>query len=449
MKKTTLLAIFAAGLVGATYYFEFYQAGKEEALKSKESKVVSFPADQIHQVEIENKFGKILLKRDTEGWRLEEPVKDWADNQFVEDFVNGLSEEKSTETLGGEGEEPKWSLYGLDHEVSKVVFTSQQGSSVLIQVSAKKNFEGNSFLRRGNENKVLVGTSQWNLRSQKSPLDFRDKRLFRGKIGSVEGMTLKSQKEEFELINKENKWISIKHPDLKLDQNKVREILTSLNEVHASDFLDKIPVHQAGKGTSNAHISLKLKDKIWSAELKQSAVDKSIVGVTSEPQFILKLEPGQVNKFFGMTLMELRDRKEPFDFPNLSVRRIEIQTKLKKMILNKEKETWSLEGNTKSPLDQNAIRNFIMRLSDSSVTEYLEKREQAGFQNPENKIILKGEGGKLLYDLSWGPSLKKKALTGEKVLVLAQANLFKDVFGLEPSVIESWGLMGLFPKDTP
>ncbi|MGZ3743080.1 MAG: hypothetical protein ACXWRA_04395, partial [Pseudobdellovibrionaceae bacterium] len=81
MKKTTLLAIFAAGLVGATYYFEFYQAGKEEALKSKESKVVSFPADQIHQVEIENKFGKILLKRDTEGWRLEEPVKDWADNQ--------------------------------------------------------------------------------------------------------------------------------------------------------------------------------------------------------------------------------------------------------------------------------------------------------------------------------------------------------------------------------
>jgi len=222
------------------------------------------------------------------------------------------------------------------------------------------------------------------------------------------------------LINKDNKWISIKNPELKLDQNKVREILTSLNEIHAKDFLDKVPEQATGKTSLKANISLKLKDKTWSTEVKQF-VDKSVVGVTSDPQFILKLDPGQMDKFFGMTLVGFRDRKEPFDFQNLSVRRIEMNTKLKKMILTKEtkKEIWQLEGEVKSPqeqkLDQNAIRNFIMRLSDSSVTEYLEKAEQGGFINPENKIVLKDEGGKVLYDLSWGPTVKKKSLVGREL----------------------------------
>ncbi|HEY8270152.1 MAG TPA: hypothetical protein VIG33_04640, partial [Pseudobdellovibrionaceae bacterium] len=219
MKKTTWFAVFVTVLVGATYYFEFYQAGKEEVLKVKESKIISFPGEQINQIEIENKLGKILLKRDTEGWRMLAPLKDWADNQFVEDFVNGLSSEKSLDTIGDESANAsggvKWSLYGLDQslnqEFTKVIFTHQQGTSILIQVSAKKNFEGNSFLRRGTENKVLIGTSQWILRSQKSPLDFRDKRLFRGKIGAVEEITLKSQKDEFQLVNKDNKWINLKN----------------------------------------------------------------------------------------------------------------------------------------------------------------------------------------------------------------------------------------------
>ncbi len=446
MKKTTWFAIFVAVLVGATYYFEFYLSGKEEIRKSNESKIVSFPVDQINQVEIENKFGKILLKRDDTGWSLEEPIKDWADNQFVEDFINGLAGEKSIDTIESKDKNLNWSIFGLDKDFTKVIFINQQGSAILIQVSAKKNFEGNSFLRRADENKVLVGTAQWALRSQKSPLDFRDKRLFRGKIASVEGINIKSQKDEFRLINKGNKWISENNPELKLDQNKVREILTSLNEIQANDFMDKALAQAPAKATTKAKIDLKLKDKTWSAEIKQLA-DKSIIAVTSDPQFILKLEPGQTDKFFEMTLMGLRDRKEPFDFLNLSVRRIEINTKLKKMILTKDKETWYLDGDAKASMDQNAIRNFIMRLSDSSVTEYLDKSEQMGFKDSENRIILKAEDGKILYDLSWGPSIKKKALIGEKTLILAKSNLFKDVFALEPSVIESWGLMGLLPVE--
>jgi uncharacterized protein DUF4340 len=452
MKKTSWFAIFVALLVGITYYFEFYQTHREDIKKTEASKIVAFPPDQINQIEVQNKSGKILLKRDTDGWRLEEPVKDWADNQFTEDFVSGLIGEKSIDTITTSEGEPNWPVFGLDKDFGKVIFTNQAGKSISVDVSAKKNFEGNSFLRRDSEKQVLVATSQWDLRTGKAPLDFRDKRFFRGKIGSVEGVKIKSQKDDFELVNKDGKWINEKNPKLKLDQNKVREILTSLNEIRATEFLDKGPA-----AASQAKITLKLKDKSWSGEIKQDA-SKVFYGITSDPVFNLKLEAGQVDKFVNMTLMGLRDRKEPFDFQNLIVRRIEVSTPLKKFTLIKDAETWMLEGDAKAAIDQNAVRGFITRLSDTGVTEYLEKKEQAGFKDPQNKMVLKDENQKVLFEVTWGPELTKKALVGTKKLILVHTSLFEDVIGLDPTVIEAWGLMGLLPmeqtkgkvkKDTP
>lgn len=442
MKKTSWFAVFVAFLAAATYYFEFYQANKEESKKADADRIVAFPAEQIHQIEVQNKSGKILLKRDTDGWRLEEPVKDWADNQFTEDFVNGLAGEKTIDTIVPSEGDINWSLYGLDKDYSKVVFTNQQGSSVLIDVPDKKNFEGNGFLRRGSESQVLVATSQWALRVNKTVMDFRDKRFFRGRISSVEGIHIKSQKDEFQIINKDAKWVSEKDPKLKLDQNKVREILTSLNEIRATEFLDKVPTNAKTLST----INLKLKDKSWKGEIKQGA-DKIFYGVTSEPAFNLKLEAGQTDKFTNMTLMSLRDRKEPFDFQNLLVRRIEITTNLKKMVLIKDGDSWKLEGDAKAKIEPNSVRSFITRLSDTGVTEYLDKKEQSGFKNPGNQIVLKDENQKVLYELTWGPEIQKKALVGEKKLILARSSLFEDVFGLDPTVIEAWGLMGLLPVE--
>lgn len=440
MKKTTWFAVFVILLVGATYYFEFYQANREENKKAEAARIVAFPVEQIHQIEVQNKSGKILLKRDADGWRMEEPVKDWADNQFAEDFINGLANEKSIDTIAGEGD-TNWSIYGLDKEFSKVIFTNQAGQSVMVDVSNKKNFEGNNFLRRGSESQVLVATSQWALRVNKTPMEFRDKRFFRGKIGSVDEIKIKSQKDDFVLTNKDNKWISEKNPKIKLDQNKVREILTSLNEIQATEFLEKAPV-----APTQAKIALKLKDKSWSGEIKQG-LDKAFYGVTTDPAFNMKLQAGQVDKFINITMMGLRDRKEPFDFQNLIVRRIELNTTLKKMTLVKEGEIWKLEGDGKANIDQNAVRGFITRLSDTGVTEYLEPKEQAAFKNPANKIVLKGEDQKVLFEVSWGPEIQKKALVGEKKLILARTDLFTDVIGLDPAVIEAWGLMGLLPVE--
>lgn len=439
MNKTKVFAVLVIILILSTYYFEFYSPQKEEDRLAQESKIIQDLPEQIHQVQVENSKGKVLLKRDAEGWTLLEPFQDWADNQFVEDFVSGLTSEKS---LGDAIEQSPidWGLYGLDKDYAKVTFTNQLGKSTVISVSTKKNFEGNSFVRRDSESRVLLTSSQWAMRSQSSAMDFRDKRLYRGKIGTVDEIRVKSSKEEFTLIKKDGKWLSPGAPDLKLDQNKIREILTSLNEIQAKEFLLAMPLSQ-----EKASLSLKSGDKNWSAVISESA-DKTLYAAIKDPKFLLKLERGKAEELFSMTLMTLRDRREPFDFKNLLVQQIEVETPLKKWSLKKEKEGWRLSGEKSALIEEKNVRNLIARLSESAVTEYLEKMDQSRFV-ASNKLVLRGEGGEELFRLAWGQTIKKKVLVGERDLVLTKTDLFADVFGLEPSVVESWGLAGLLPKD--
>jgi hypothetical protein len=489
MKKTAVFAAAVALLLAFTYYFEFYRVDEEAKQKDVAAKIVSFLPEQIHEITVENSSGKTLLKRDADGWRLEEPVKDWADNTFTEDFVNGLANEKSLD-VASEGDRIQWSAFGLDKSFSKISFVNQQGAAITISVSEKKNFEGNSLLRREQENRVLVASPEWAERAKKQAIDFRDKRLFRGKIGGIDALSIQSQKDKFELSHKKDLWVSESQPTWALDQNKVRELLTALNEISAAEYLQTVPTTAALK----TRVTLKIGEKNWTAELRQTPENNNFA-VTSDPQFSMKLAPGKVDKFLDLTLDSLRDRKEPFGFKNLAVRRIELQSELKKTILVKEKDDWKVDlgsGTTdaknvakgdlkavekdiqkaaeKNAVDNEAVKNFIAKLSQSEVSEYVSPAEAKAFQNPGNRIVLKDEKQQVLFDLSWGPTVQRKApaltkvdqkgagkvdqkvagkpdqkaAAAETVLVLAKSNLFKDVFALDHSVIDSWALQNLF-----
>ncbi|MBC7371939.1 MAG: hypothetical protein H7326_10260, partial [Bdellovibrionaceae bacterium] len=141
------------------------------------------------------------------------------------------------------------------------------------------------------------------------------------------------------------------------------------------------------------------------------------------------------------------------DFQNLMIEEIQIESAAKKWSLVKESgktpETWKVAGDEKLKVNEKAVRTFITRLSDTAVTEYLDPSEQAGFKNPDQKMTLLGKDKKVLFVLEWGNTFKKKLPVGEKSLVLARSNLFKEAFGLDPSVIESWGLASLVPKEVP
>ncbi|MGZ3770789.1 MAG: DUF4340 domain-containing protein [Bdellovibrio sp.] len=308
IKGRTIL-VLALLLFGGYAVYDFFQEKKIEERAVEDARLMTVNFDQVNKVEIHKKNSKIVLNRTVDGWELTEPIKDLADNNAVEDFIKNVFPERIIE-VAKEGDNIDWSLYGLDNPLGTITFKTTANTQNVFEISEKKNFEDNVFGRRDKANAVLVINSVWQNRVNKTVNDFRDRHFLRQKIASVDEVKVKNDKGTLELKRVEGKWISPKKSDLKLDQNKVREILTAIADAKAADILPadaKIP-----KGKHLLTMDLAMADKKFNAEVTQ-AEDLAIYSKISEPASVMKMESGALDKFIHLTVESLKEEpvKEP------------------------------------------------------------------------------------------------------------------------------------------
>ncbi|MEN0057552.1 MAG: DUF4340 domain-containing protein [Bdellovibrio sp.] len=302
LKGRTILVLTLL-LFGGYAYYDHVQDQKKEAQRIEDSRLLSLNYEQIDGFEIHKGEQKVVVKRDVNGWALAEPLQDGADNEAVEDFIKNIVPEKVLE-VAKEDSELDWSLYGLDKPLGTIRFKTSSGEESVFTVSEKRNFEDNAFVRRNQENKVLVVNSLWQSRVQKSANDFRDRRLLRQKIASVDELKLKNEKGLLHIRRVEGQWKSVSPSGAKLDQNKVRELLTALAEAKASEIYgqkERLPSRK-----SLFTMDLLRDGKSWSADVGQ-AQDRLIYTKISEYPFQMKMDAGALDKFIKISLNDLKE----------------------------------------------------------------------------------------------------------------------------------------------
>lgn len=302
IKGRTIL-VLALLLFGGYAVYDYRQDVKQQETAIEESRLMTLNFEQVDRFEIQKADSKISLIRTVDGWELDSPIKDSADNTVADDFVKNVYAERIIE-VAKQRTNIDWSVYGLDKPLAKIIFKSTNGQENVFEVSEKTNFESNGFIRRNNENKVLVVNSVWIDRAKKTVLDFRDRRFLRHKIASVDELKLKNAKGLMQIQRTDGKWISAAQKDFKLDQNKVREILNKIAEAKAADILAKDAKIPAGKPLFT--LDLTMAEKKWKAEVTQ-AKDLAIYAQVTEPQFKMKMEPGALDNFISLTLADLKE----------------------------------------------------------------------------------------------------------------------------------------------
>lgn len=304
LKGRTILVICLL-IFGGYALYDFNNEKKLEEKRSLESRLMTVNFEQVDWVQVEQNGSKIVLKRTVDGWNMEEPLKDQADNAAVDDFIKGAFPERIIE-VAAEGEDISWAVYGLDKPLGTVTFKTTSGAQNVFEISGKRNFEENVFARRDGENKVLVVNSAWQNRLAKSVMEFRERRFLRHKIASVDEVRLKNQQGSLEIRRVEGQWVAPAQKDLKLDQNKVREFLTAIADAKAAEIVDgKLPA------LKNLFVmDLTLADKKWKAEVGQ-AQDLGIFAKVSDPAQQMKMEAGALDRFIKVTLADLREVTEP------------------------------------------------------------------------------------------------------------------------------------------
>ncbi len=299
--KGRSILVIALLLFGGYAFYDYKQDQKKEAKFLEESRLMNVNYDQVDTVEIEKGGQKILLKRSIDGWDVQEPLKDLADNVTVDDLIKNSSTDKIIEIVK-DADGIDWSLYGLDKPLGKITFLTTSGQKDSFEIATKRNFEENVYLRRNNESRVLLANSVWQNRINKAVIDFRDRRVLRHKIASVDSLYLKNQVGSVALVLKEGKWIDPDKKNIILDQNKVRGILMGIAEAKAAEFIEGAAPTMKTLFTLN----LKLAEKDWKVEVGQ-AKDLKIYAKVSEPKVVLKLESGAMDKLIKLSIEDLKE----------------------------------------------------------------------------------------------------------------------------------------------
>lgn len=464
--KGTWILLGLVVVLGLYAYWDFDKEKKEKKREEEMAIFIPYPVDQVSEVYIEHKASKLKLVKDVDGWKLTEPIVDLADSPYTDDFVNSLTRERNI-GVASEGEALDWKIFGLSDPQSKITVTNNAKQSTVLEFSEKRNFEGNPLMRKAGENKVYVGSAAWTGWLEKIPLQFRDKRFLRERIANIEGIEISNRHGQVKLHQKETTWFYSADESVKLDQNRVREILSQVSNAQAEDFLAEKKITEADRkkyelNKPKVKVKFKIKDKYWTAALSQILKpdqnknlnpEKLVYAEVSEPVFILKISNTVFEKLDGVTISSLRNKKIPFEFNAELAKKIEGQSPLKKFALVKNGELWEMSPvQDNMEIQQDKVKALIDGIKAMSVSDYIPKSEQGRFK-AQSHIQIKDSDGKVVYELAWGSLFKKKDGNKENSFYLAKSNASAEVFVMEAGALDGLPVKELVkekaaPKDT-
>lgn len=303
--KHALMGLFV--VVGSLAVFDFYKDYRQVQTKKAQADLIDLSIEQVDKIEILNSHGQLLLVRGIDGWKLTAPIEDIADNDVVEDYLNSMKDDSAIDELELNGD-IDWEKYGLKSPESQLRLTTSGGKENTLQVSVIKNFEENLYARKNGDNKILVVNGVWHSRLQKLPIDFRERRVFRHKIASVDSFKIKFSREEYRLGRINGNWVWQNHLDTDLDQNSVREMLSDFSEAKGAEYLESLPA----KTNHLMTLTVTRETKVTEIQVKQ-AEDFTIYAVVNDPKMILKLEPGALDYFIEFNINNLLKKENAPD----------------------------------------------------------------------------------------------------------------------------------------
>ena len=448
-KTTASLAAIVSLLAASVYVFEFRKQNEDIAKNELNVKIVTFQKDQINFLEIQNAQNKIVLQKDQNGWTILEPVQDSADNDQVENLLEILSTEKvlTVAKTATTVEGLDLAEFGLKPAYANITFKNNLGSSLKISLGSQKNFEGNAFLHIDSQNKILVASPTWLTKVDQELMTYREKRLYRSALGAVKAVQINSLHDKFQLERVDNKWIAPQFLNIKLDQNKVINLLKQIAESTIQDYIfDGEPSAKmiADKKLVRAPVEVRFTaaNSSWSVAINQHQEDNAVYALTERPTNLLKIDPSRWELFGNLNLDSLRDRSSPFQFRITDVAKIHFKDEKKEFNFIKTDDTWRIEkAEPALPAGSEFVSleliKLLNRIHDLEVSEFLDGKinKQPQSLAAKNMLFLKSSSDNLILQLNWGPELKLNKNGEVKDYFYARTNIGENIFALRKDEI--------------
>jgi hypothetical protein len=158
-----------------------------------------------------------------------------------------------------------------------------------------------------------------------------------------------------------------------------------------------------------------------------------------ELKLIGRIKPDYLKTWKDWNIHQLRDASVLPKLVPSEVKKIVIQTELKKNELTKQDQKWVLSGSPNTP-NADTITDFLTAISKMKVELFLSADEQKKAPKLSQKIQFRGEQDRIIFELSYGGSFVKNKDGIETIFRFARVEGFDEVFGLPEAKITEWQL---------
>lgn len=396
-RNTAILAALVA-LLGAYLYWVERPAIEYEA---RSNRLLEFDPDTISRVSLTSKGDTIEAVKVDGAWHITSPIEGPADSRAVDTLVRTAAEAAHSRTI--EPESDDLSAFGLA-EPETILQLDGDGLSLPALAIGKGTPIGfNAYVRRGDEDAVLLTGGTVRAALVKSVADLREKEILQLDEADVTALTIRPRSGDVVRLERSAEGWRLSSPiEARAAEAAVRNLLSALRALRAVDFLaDRGADAEAGRGLAPPawQIEIEREDEPVVLRLgnEVDVGDKTLVAASIAGEAQIYLVASHVPAGLGKSANDLRDKHlldvEPETVHQLEVRHRDGDT----FEVTRTGEEWSVSGDTPTnALVAKRLVDDVVALEGDTIVREEADLASFGLDDPDIEIELLDADGSAL-----------------------------------------------------
>ena len=377
-RTTVALAVIALGVFAYLRFFEIKQPSTEEATRQAQN-VLNFDREKINGIVIQNGDERIEMRRRDNKWRLETPIKDQADNSFIENLLSDLENWQKDATISAreiDANKNGLNEYGLNKPKLRLKLIGQDKSPEIL-FGKDAALEGRMYIRFANSKEAFLAGQSIRKDIDRKPEEIRDRKLTDLIMAHISRVVLKTPAGEMELQKKGEHWDIVKPLRARGDDQKISDLIAQVTTARIQQFVadDHGDLHPYGLAEPRGAITL------FTPEIKQGQLlqvagvpekNKDQTYVRFAPRGSVYTLPKKIEEILNTKPDDLRDRHLVRIDTNI-LDRITIDAQGKgKTVLARKSENWTIASRMNTPANSGEVQRLLDALQNEQVTRFVE-----------------------------------------------------------------------------
>ncbi|HEY4715557.1 MAG TPA: DUF4340 domain-containing protein [bacterium] len=402
-RNTYILAGITMLVAAYIAVVEVHLKKKGESAAEKAKKVFNFDESAVRSITISGAGGEILLtKVGVDRWLISKPLNTGADEQTVKSLITSIMElerkREIPEKLQGK------SLYGFDKPQGEITVETETATFSLI-VGNINPVSDALYIKKPDEDKIILSLRGVDSYLSKSVNDFRDKRVLRFKSDEVETISISGGRQHILVQKKQDGWWIVDPVNVMASNEEINRLFSALDGLRTDSFVDDKPrnLNVYGLNKPQASLTLLLKNKgILVFSIGKLNDKKTGIYAMRSGDSSVYLVRKSILEDIVKDLNDLRERRL-FSIKPDDVKKIELDRFGEKVLFEKDNNgEWSVNGLRGKNYE---IEELIRKLKDLKAEKFLDKNKKlinvSGLTNAGIvvRILIKGSKDPLMLEI--------------------------------------------------